>query len=287
MRWRLKSPASRSKFHVTSLCEGNTPVTSGFPSQMARQAENVSIWWCHHVIIASSYGWLYSSQSRFQNQYWLIVKEIPWNFGGHFIKTICIKASKCQPQYQLILIHLLGQFNPDERGKLLVDMKYVLLSESYTVWNLQKELETIVDPHKVADNCRRHFKNIFLIYQKVLCRMTYRFGLYRKQLIGCVACEFVKLHGTAVLIAWEWAKQWLPSAWDCGDMRPPNAWKCVDLGACVVMRFASISPNHGSSAWDASGKHLGSAARVQLKCPEPLFHAFAGHIFLWDQDVKG
>ena len=29
-------------------CEGNSPVTSEFPAQMASNAENVSIWWRHH-----------------------------------------------------------------------------------------------------------------------------------------------------------------------------------------------------------------------------------------------
>ena len=56
-RWRLKSPASRlftwpfiqiSKLRVTGLCAGNPPVTGEFPQQMASDAENDSIWWCHH-----------------------------------------------------------------------------------------------------------------------------------------------------------------------------------------------------------------------------------------------
>ena len=45
-RWRLKSPASfrrRSKktpkLRVNGLCEGNSPVTGEFPSQMASNAE--------------------------------------------------------------------------------------------------------------------------------------------------------------------------------------------------------------------------------------------------------
>ena len=33
---------------VTGLCEGNPPVTGGFPSQRASIAGNVSIWWLHH-----------------------------------------------------------------------------------------------------------------------------------------------------------------------------------------------------------------------------------------------
>ena len=38
------------KFYVTGLCEGNPPVTSGFPSQMASNAENVFVWWRHHIV---------------------------------------------------------------------------------------------------------------------------------------------------------------------------------------------------------------------------------------------
>ena len=37
------------KLRVTGLCEGNSPVTGEFPAQMASNAENVSIWWRHHV----------------------------------------------------------------------------------------------------------------------------------------------------------------------------------------------------------------------------------------------
>ena len=40
-----------SKLHVTGLGEGNPPVTGGFPSQRASNAENVFIWWCHHVLV--------------------------------------------------------------------------------------------------------------------------------------------------------------------------------------------------------------------------------------------
>ena len=39
-----------SKLRVTGLCEGNSPVTDEFPAQMASNAENVSIWWCHYDI---------------------------------------------------------------------------------------------------------------------------------------------------------------------------------------------------------------------------------------------
>ena len=38
-----------SKLRVTGLCAGNSPGTGEFPAQMASNAENVSIWWHHHV----------------------------------------------------------------------------------------------------------------------------------------------------------------------------------------------------------------------------------------------
>ena len=38
-----------SKLRITGLCEGNSPMTGEFPAQRASNAENVSIWWRHHV----------------------------------------------------------------------------------------------------------------------------------------------------------------------------------------------------------------------------------------------
>ena len=43
-----------SKLRVTGLCVGNSPGTGEFPAQMASNAENVSIWWHHHVFVGSS-----------------------------------------------------------------------------------------------------------------------------------------------------------------------------------------------------------------------------------------
>ena len=39
-----------SKLRVTGLCAGNSPRTGEVPAQMASNAENVSIWWRHHVL---------------------------------------------------------------------------------------------------------------------------------------------------------------------------------------------------------------------------------------------
>ena len=38
-----------SKLCANGLCEGNPSVTGGLPLQMATNAENSFIWWCHHV----------------------------------------------------------------------------------------------------------------------------------------------------------------------------------------------------------------------------------------------
>ena len=43
----LRRSKEISKPHVTGLCEGNPPVTDGFPSKRTSNAENVSIWWHH------------------------------------------------------------------------------------------------------------------------------------------------------------------------------------------------------------------------------------------------
>ena len=47
--FRRKSKKT-SKLRVTGLCVGNSPGTGEFPAQMASYAENVSIWWRHHVL---------------------------------------------------------------------------------------------------------------------------------------------------------------------------------------------------------------------------------------------
>ena len=54
-----------SKLRVTGLCGGNSPGTGEFPAQMASYAENVSIWWHHHVMI------------KYQRRHnWLTMEEI-------------------------------------------------------------------------------------------------------------------------------------------------------------------------------------------------------------------
>ena len=49
-RWFRHRWKKTSKFRVTGLCAGNSPLTDEFPAQIASNAENVSIWWRHHDI---------------------------------------------------------------------------------------------------------------------------------------------------------------------------------------------------------------------------------------------
>ena len=48
-----------SKLRITGLCVGNSPVTGEFPTQMASNAENVSIWWCLHVFTEKTQPYWY------------------------------------------------------------------------------------------------------------------------------------------------------------------------------------------------------------------------------------
>ena len=43
-----RRPKKTSKLRVTGLCEGNSLVNGEFPTHRASNAENVSIWKCHH-----------------------------------------------------------------------------------------------------------------------------------------------------------------------------------------------------------------------------------------------
>ena len=83
---RLKSPASLlftqikiPKLRVTGLCMGNSPVTGEFPSHMASNAKNVSIWWRHHANGKSGqrHGQLWNNSEKLSGQHsylWLVLR---------------------------------------------------------------------------------------------------------------------------------------------------------------------------------------------------------------------
>ena len=66
-----------SKLRVTGLCVGNSPGTGEFPAQMASNAENVSIWWRHHVIGHHS---VYSSHKLYAYVVMNLYNYYNWNW---------------------------------------------------------------------------------------------------------------------------------------------------------------------------------------------------------------
>ena len=94
------------KLRITGLCEGNSPVTGGFPTQRASNAEKVSIGWRHHENKNSNISWY---------PYWKPIDS--WNyFYGNVLSCIswyCITyrlVLKCLPSAKLdrsaYLLHL-------------------------------------------------------------------------------------------------------------------------------------------------------------------------------------
>ena len=78
-----------SKLRVTGLCDGNSPVTGEFPAQRASNAENVSIWWRHHVGVMS-----YFEDYNFMNliYIWLVNSLTPERYGSYFTSRYIFKT---------------------------------------------------------------------------------------------------------------------------------------------------------------------------------------------------
>ena len=61
-----------SKLCFTGLCVGNSPVTDELPAQMASNAENVFIWWRHHV--QPNHG----SWAHYTKRLWAVIPTLLW-----------------------------------------------------------------------------------------------------------------------------------------------------------------------------------------------------------------
>ena len=55
------SVADQRKLCVTGLCRGIPPVTGEFHSQRASNAENISIWWRHQLLITQTVSHIYAT----------------------------------------------------------------------------------------------------------------------------------------------------------------------------------------------------------------------------------
>ena len=85
-----------SKLRVTGLCEGNSPVTSEFPTQMASNAENVSIWRRHIMY----YSDIMLSQA---DQPMTVKFSSAWKLRCHWSK--CWRQCQIAEKYR-ILVHI-------------------------------------------------------------------------------------------------------------------------------------------------------------------------------------
>ena len=86
--FRRKSKKT-SKLRVTGLCAGNSPGTGEFPAQMASYAENVSIWWRHHVI---GHPVIFDDTSH--SYIVCFQKKIPWHLTIANLSCVLRRASK-------------------------------------------------------------------------------------------------------------------------------------------------------------------------------------------------
>ena len=69
-----------SKLCVNGLCAGNSPVTGEFHAQRASNAENVSIWSCHHDVSSLVHHWF---------RYWLVVSlESIYHYSRFLLENI-------------------------------------------------------------------------------------------------------------------------------------------------------------------------------------------------------
>ena len=80
----------RSKHRVASLCAGNSPGTGEFPTQMASNAETVSIWW-RHLAFHRNIDWLSNQSTSTKVYFWHVRIRCPFPFFNH--RTMC--SAKC------------------------------------------------------------------------------------------------------------------------------------------------------------------------------------------------
>ena len=91
------------KLRVTGFCEGNSPLTGEFHAQRASNADNVSIWWRHHVCnIVILLTWIHTSvfshsmlcsRARFTNDF-LPEIQIRWKLRLAVIPSSVIRSQQ-------------------------------------------------------------------------------------------------------------------------------------------------------------------------------------------------
>ena len=134
-RWFRRRSKKTSKLRDTGLCEGNPPVTGGFPSQRASNAVNVSIWWGHHGICSSGCVFFFSiwhtwALARCE----LCVTFLPWPISSWGIPD---SSKCCHPVMPTVRDG--GFSHAFHRWPLLQENFVYLTLEFYYDWILSKE----------------------------------------------------------------------------------------------------------------------------------------------------
>ena len=76
--FRRRSKKQTSKLRVTGLCAGDSPVTGKFPAQMASYAENVYIWWRHHVVRVKLQKQVILLNTCLNKKFWIFICVSPF-----------------------------------------------------------------------------------------------------------------------------------------------------------------------------------------------------------------
>ena len=109
------------KFRVTGLCAGNSLVTGEFPAQMASNAENVSIWWRHHVLSVSI--WVGSARFDHNTVFYMLqfnqkipmyhqtkalnISQNTWKYISHEVAGFYVQHRNIpHPQLAILLYHI-------------------------------------------------------------------------------------------------------------------------------------------------------------------------------------
>ena len=92
-----------SKLRV-GRCAGNSPVTGEFPAQMASNAENVSIWWRHHVITNQEVVDVPTTlEHDLFNSSTPSARYLQWWTGSALVQAIACRLSGAKPFPELML----------------------------------------------------------------------------------------------------------------------------------------------------------------------------------------
>ena len=89
-----------SKLRVTGLCEGNSPGTGEFPAQMASNAENVSIWWRHHVRTMGRILWVWWIDRTIAETTTITTKNTPIHRTDDILTGLYSLDSWCRHQME-------------------------------------------------------------------------------------------------------------------------------------------------------------------------------------------